>query len=258
MKLECNIGQGFGGNATATYKAGGLLGHAGVDNNCGFGTPIHAYQDGYVYKVLTKENPANDGSGFTGVFVLVENEIELFEMLYGHCNPLVTVGQNIKFGDVIGTEANNGEVYSNGERITLEMQKNGDQRGAHRHDQKRLLRKDKSLQSYTNYLTDNEGRFYYNGFYYAVPFYKNGFNGCVDMLLPLFNRNLSIGMSGYDVKCLQNFLKWKGFLKIDSTTDFFGTRTLNALIAFQKANNISPTKGFCGEKTRNCIVKMIE
>ena len=92
-KTECAISQGFGGNATETYHNGGLLGHPAIDNACGYGTNIHAYQDGYVYKVLTKENPSNDGSGFTGVFVIVENEIEVFEMLYGHCNPLVTVGR---------------------------------------------------------------------------------------------------------------------------------------------------------------------
>jgi len=113
---------------------------------CGYGTPITAYYGNeYVYKVLTKENPANDGSGFTGVFTLVDNGVDLpFEFLYGHCDPSVKVGQILAKGEVLGTESNNGEVYvrqNDGSylRITLEMQKNGDQRGSHRHDQKRLL-----------------------------------------------------------------------------------------------------------------------
>lgn len=137
MKCACAIGQGFGGNATATYKEGGLLGHTGIDHSCGFGSEIKScFDTEYVYKVLTKENPANDGSGFTGVFTIVDNGIETFEFLYGHCNPSVKVGQILTKGTVLGTEANNGEVYQGGVRITLAMQKAGDQRGTHRHDQK--------------------------------------------------------------------------------------------------------------------------
>ena len=73
MKPQCKITQPFGANALTTYAQGGLKGHTGIDNSCGYGTPIYSYYDNeYVYKVLTKENPANDGSGFTGVFTLVE------------------------------------------------------------------------------------------------------------------------------------------------------------------------------------------
>lgn len=257
MKTQCTIQQGFSKNATATYKASGLLGHSGVDESCGYGTPINCYHNNaYVYKVLDENNPSNDGSGFTGVFTIVENELEVFEFLYGHCDPKCAVGANLTIGDVLGAEANHGEVYSDGVRITLEMQKSGDKRGAHRHNQKRVLRKDKQLLPNTNYLTDKNGYLYRNGFFYAVPYYTNGFNGCVDWALPLFNRNLTLGMGGYDVLVLQRFLKWKGFFQGDCT-EFFGPKTLSSVIAFQRANGLTPAVGFWGEKSRAKINSII-
>lgn len=196
MKPECNIAQGFGGNATTTYKSGGLLGHTAIDNSCGYGSAVNSYWDKeYVYKVLTKENPANDGSGFTGVFTIVEQDGMCFEFLYGHCNPTFgLLGKTITKGTVIGTESNNGEVYSGGERITLEMQKSGDTRGTHRHDQARLLRKDKTVEGDTTYLSGlGGGIFNYNGYFYAVPNHLNGYNGCFDwtkkeVLVPVLSK----------------------------------------------------------------------
>lgn len=259
-KPFCSIGQMFGGNATETYKNGGLLGHTGIDSSCGYGSPIKSYFDTeYVYKVLTKENPANDGSGFTGVFTIVDNGVEVFEFLYGHCDPLVTVGQILTKGQAIGTEANNGEVYSNGVRITLEMQRNGDKRGTHRHDQKRILKKVKVVDEKKRYLTDNSGAYLIlNGYYYEIPYFNNGYNGCVNWLLPLFNRDLYFGCSGYDVQCLQNFLKARGYLNINETTQFFGLATKGAVSAFQKAHGISPTLGYVGSKTRDLINNIIK
>ncbi len=260
MKTACNLGQGFGGNSNDSYALGGLLGHTGIDNSCGYSTLIPTYfVTEYVYKVLTKERPANDGSGFTGVFTIVDNGIEVFEFLYGHCNPSVTIGQILTKGDIIGTEANNGVVYSNGVRITLEMQRAGDHRGTHRHDQKRILRKDLKMLDGVSYLIGPDGKpFQKDGYYFAIPYHKNGYAGCVNWLLPLFNRNLTVGMSGYDVQCLQNFLKARGFLNIDETTEFFGTKTLQAVIAFQKANGISPLFGYVGNVTRQLINSQLQ
>ncbi len=256
MKPECSIGQMFGGNATDTYKNGGLLGHTGIDNDCGFGSPIHSYFDEeYVYKVLDKEHPANDGTGFTGVFTIVDNGIEVFEFLYGHCNPSVTVGQILTKGTVLGTQANNGEVYgANGVRITLEMQKAGDHRGTHRHDQKRIVKKVKTWNNKDTFLSAMEGgSFFKDGYYYQYVAPNNGYNSCVNWLLPLFNRDLYFGCSGYDVQCLQNFLKARGFLNIETTTLFFGLATKGAVSAFQKAHGISPTLGYVGKVTRELI-----
>jgi hypothetical protein len=183
MKTQCTITQGVGENATATYKNSGLIGHTAIDSSCGYGSAINSYWDKeYVYKVLTKENPANDGSGFTGIFTIVEQNGICFEFLYGHCNPEPNLlGKTITKGTMIGTEANNGEVYTNGMRITLEMQKAGDKRGTHRHDQARLLRKDVLNNPTDKYLSALGGGFLYlNGFFYAIPDYHNGLNGCFD------------------------------------------------------------------------------
>lgn len=183
MTPQCKVGQGFGENATATYAASGLKGHTAQDHSCGYGSIINSYWDKeYVYKVLTKENPSNDGSGFTGVFTIVEQDGKIFEFLYGHCNPSPNLlGKTITKGTVIGTEANNGEVYSGGLRITLEMQKAGDTRGSHRHDQARELRKDLTVQPNTNYLSAlGGGIMYLDGYFLAIPNYKNGYNGCYD------------------------------------------------------------------------------
>ncbi len=183
MKTQCNITQGLADNATATYKNSGLIGHTAIDSSCGHGSPINSYWNKeYVYKVLTKENPANDGSGFTGIFTIVEQDSKCFEFLYGHCDPNPNLlGKTITKNTFIGREGNNGEVYSGGVRITLDMQKSGDTRGSHRHDQARELRKDKIKQSDTAYLSAlGGGDLYLDGFFYAIPYYHNGLNGCFD------------------------------------------------------------------------------
>lgn len=157
--------------------------HYGIDIDNGHGSPIRSYwNEEYVYKVLTKENPSNDGTGFTGVFTIVEQDGEVFEFLYGHCNPTVQVGAILTKGTILGTQSNNGESYSNGVRITLEMQKAGDTRGSHRHDQARLLRKDREIQPNTRYLTNYGGGYATkDGFYFAIPnFEKN--SGTVNWL----------------------------------------------------------------------------
>lgn len=216
MQLECKMSQPFGANAITTYVAGGLKGHTGVDSGCGFGTPIHAvWGNEYVYKVLTKESPANDGSGFTGIFTIINDERGCFEFLYGHGNPAPSLlGTTLSKGQVIGTEANNGEVYSGGVRITLEMQQNGDTRGAHRHDQKRPLRRDVALQPNTQYLTALGGGFTnYNGFFYAIPDFNNGYAGCVDWVTQTVNRRkelfktLMFAARDYQIECGLNDFK---------------------------------------------------
>jgi len=183
IKTEGKLTQGFGANATPTYVAGGLKGHSGIDLDNGYGSPIHSYWDEeYVYKVLTVENPANDGSGFTGVFTIVEQDGKVFEFLYGHCNPTVKVGSILTKGSVLGTQSNNGECYSGGVRITLEMQKNGDHRGTHRHDQARELIKETVAQNRRHIIGLDGTAFHKDGIYYGILNYDNGYNGCFDWL----------------------------------------------------------------------------
>ena len=71
-----------------------------------------------------------------------------------------------------------------------------------------------------------------------------------------FTRDLEFGMSGDDVRALQQILISKDLgpsakaLANNGITVYFGTLTKQAVIEFQKANNIMPTAGYFGVKTR--------
>lgn len=252
--MICTYQQGFGQNSNNSYHANGLLGHTGIDVKCGFGAPITAQFSGLAYKVLTKENPANDGSGFTGVFQIVDNGIECFEWLVGHCNPLVAEGKYVTKGETIASEANHGTVYSDGIRITLAMQQAGDTRGNHRHDQKRLVRPVTQTRLGYHYLTEHSdgpgGGFYrsLDGFYYEIFNYDAGYHGCIDPMKPTFTRTLTIGSSGYDVFVLQRILRKYGFLSAEPT-GYFGLQTLAAMMAWQRSKGLTPAP-FFGPQSR--------
>ncbi len=238
------ITQNFGANADPLYNGQGLKGHTGTDEVLGFGTPIQAYFPMKVYKVLTRERPAYDGTGFTGVFGIVDTPMQTFEILYGHCDPTVKEGDVINVGDVIGTEANHGQIFSGGQQITLAMQQAGDQRGSHRHIQKRPVRKVLKTAYAGLYLDYGPNReAYFDGTnYFEYINWFNGYNGCVDVTLPIFTRNLGLWSHGDDVKNLQAFLGV-------SQTGFYWLATRLAVMEYQVQHEITPT-GFCGPLTR--------
>lgn len=69
--------------------------------------------------------------------------------------------------------------------------------------------------------------------------------------------DLQYGMFGDDVKLLQQLLNKNGFPvslsgvgSLGNETNYFGTLTKNALAKFQEANNITPSAGYFGPKTR--------
>ena len=76
-----------------------------------------------------------------------------------------------------------------------------------------------------------------------------------------FTRSLYVGMNGEDVKNLQVYLNNNGFKmgvkgdlgSLGNETKFFGRLTKQALIKFQKSNNISPAIGYFGPLTREVI-----
>ncbi len=74
------------------------------------------------------------------------------------------------------------------------------------------------------------------------------------------SRNLKLGMSGADVKSLQQYLNNHGYALANSgvgspgrETNYFGILTRSALIKFQKDKNISPAVGYFGPITRGVI-----
>ena len=75
-----------------------------------------------------------------------------------------------------------------------------------------------------------------------------------------FARDLHLGMSGADVKQLQQFLNGHGFAVSASgpgsdgnETAYFGQATKNALAKFQAANGITPSAGYFGPMTRAAV-----
>lgn len=251
----CAVAQRFGENANPFYATAGYKGHTGQDTSCGWGTPIYSPFDGYVYKVYSPDYPAADG--YTALFMIVDDGIECFEFSIGHCNPSVTVGTQVKKGDLIGHEANHGIVYSGNLRITLAMQAAGDQRGHHRHYQKRPVKRTMPmLQSREYLIAERSGisRPYRDqvGYYYEVWAPGNGYNGCTDPAAPVLRRDLWYGCQGYDVYVLQRFLKKQG-LFLQEPTGYFGPVTGSAVRDFQILHNIKPVLGYCGALTRPFI-----
>lgn len=79
-----------------------------------------------------------------------------------------------------------------------------------------------------------------------------------------FTRSLQLGSSGGDVKSLQQFLNDRGYTVSSAgpgskgnETAYFGSATKRALIAYQKANGISPAVGFFGPITRVHVQKAL-
>lgn len=257
---KCALAQGFGANGNPSYHGEGLAGHTGRDyirngDFCGYGSVIHPPYDMYIYKVFTTENPSHDGSGYTAVFGIVDNGIECFEYEIGHCDPLVFAGDFVKAGDPIGTEANHGPVWHNGVQITLAMQAAGNKEGSHRHCQKRpvmkTLRTDPNHKYLSTYSDDPAGAIYRDpsGYYYQIWNYYNGYHGCIDPTISVFQRDLSNGVSGYDVFVLQNILVREGCATFEAT-GYFGNLTLAAMIKLQAKVGIMPDVGYFGPKTR--------
>lgn len=85
-------------------------------------------------------------------------------------------------------------------------------------------------------------------------------------------RNLKIGDSGEDVKCLQKYLNWAGFTVATTgvgspgnETTYFGSRTRDAVVKWQNANstnvlapaNLSVGTGFWGPLSFNWYVSLV-
>lgn len=66
-------------------------------------------------------------------------------------------------------------------------------------------------------------------------------------------RNLKVGVSGSDVKALQQFLVTQGYVIRAGATGYFGAQTRVALVAYQKAHGITHSTGYLGPLTRAYI-----
>lgn len=73
-----------------------------------------------------------------------------------------------------------------------------------------------------------------------------------------FNRELKLGVKGEDVRKIQEFLKEKGFLVINSPTEYYGNLTQEAVRKYQEQNKIGLKKGEIDVFTLNKIVEEIQ
>lgn len=240
----CILNQGFAENANGAYKD--YLGHPGIDSACGYGSEIVSPVSGEVCAVYSDEKPAADG--YVAVYVLVRTKLETFEFNVGHCSKtLVTLGQKvIRDLTVIGKEGNRGLVFAGNVQITVAMQKAGDIRGSHRHNQKRPVIEVAKRSSKKLYLQNAKGyvRTQAGGYYeYVLPYEQ--YAACVDFTKCLFTETLELGSRSYQVLLLQRALA----MPAELATGYFGSLTQDALKKFQRENGIEPV-GIVGPNTR--------
>lgn len=65
-----------------------------------------------------------------------------------------------------------------------------------------------------------------------------------------FTKDLTTGSKGADVTCLQQALIAGGYSIPAGATGYFGAQTVSAVIAWQKAANVTPAAGYFGAKSR--------
>ncbi|MFA5877715.1 MAG: peptidoglycan-binding protein [Candidatus Paceibacterota bacterium] len=70
-----------------------------------------------------------------------------------------------------------------------------------------------------------------------------------------FTRNLTVGSKGDDVTCLQNALIAAGYSVPAGATGYFGSQTVAAVVAWQKAAGVSPAAGYFGAISRAAFGK---
>ncbi|MBP6945828.1 MAG: peptidoglycan-binding protein [Candidatus Pacebacteria bacterium] len=70
-----------------------------------------------------------------------------------------------------------------------------------------------------------------------------------------FTRNLTVGSKGDDVTCLQKALIAAGYSVPAGATGYFGSQTVTAVIAWQKAAGVSPAAGYFGAISRAAFGK---
>ena len=103
------------------------------------------------------------------------------EVCMGHMSYVSDVGDtHVLEGEWVGKEGNCGEVYSGGVRITADMQRAGDRRGSHVHENYRPVKRVKKTKRGKHYLT-KAGKKYRDGegMYYEIK-YTNDTNGTID------------------------------------------------------------------------------
>ncbi len=75
-------------------------------------------------------------------------------------------------------------------------------------------------------------------------------------LILSYTRDLNLDVSGPDVKDLQDALKKLGYLRIDETTDYYGTQTMEAVSLFQESYGLY-IDGIAGSNTISTLNEVL-
>jgi hypothetical protein len=93
---------------------------------------------------------------------------------------------------------------------------------------------------------------------FGQKYINSGYIKDVFAVVPFqFTSNLSLGSMGVQVSQLQEMLRKTGDFTYPTDTDFFGIMTMNALIKYQKRNNITPAIGYFGSISRASLNQML-
>jgi murein DD-endopeptidase MepM/ murein hydrolase activator NlpD len=184
------VSQRFGANPNINgYQSGG---HPGMDLVTTYGDTIRFAAEGPVYKTINFGNP--DLMAYRAVMQIVEldDSLDCYEITYGHCDTLLCRHGLFQIGSLVATEGNTGEVYSGGRLVTLAEKQAGSKAGFHLHFQLRYCRKVTTYDPTQHYLSseaDQTSPYDDGRYYYSIPHYDNGANGCIDPMPFMVSRS---------------------------------------------------------------------
>lgn len=213
-----SINQPFG-QVSPIYTGQGMKGHNGIDFFAVHGQAIYASHDGTC-------QPTIDNHGGNGVIL---THADGWDTIYWHMiqdNAVVETGEKVKAGALLG--------YADSTGIST---------GDHLHFGLALVG--------TDY---NNG---YHGYSDPMPYFNGKYAQEILTPLPTFQFTLTLKMGAWnnDVKQLQSVLKGQNLYSgvIDG---IFGKITQNAVMAFQKAHNLTPD-GIVGQFTRKVLNSLL-
>ena len=223
------------------YTYSGMRGHQGTDIYAPDATPIHASLEGVVEEICTEEARG------LGIGIVSENKYEtiegetLIKTRYWHLKAiLVSKGQKVKAGDLIGLVDNTG--YSSGNHLHMEA---------------------KAVVWNGGVLSNiNQGNGYYGAFNFE-PYFNGQY--AKDIRVKPFTQVLKYGMvNNSEVRRMQELLKKKGYFTYPECTGNYFGETMKAVYLFQQ-ENISMSwyeryilrGSLVGEKTNAALSKVI-
>jgi len=199
------------GRVTDLYTAQGMKGHNGIDCLAYRGQPVYAAHDGICY-------PEIDNAGGNGVVIrslvpyTLASEVLFIKTIYWHLlkdNAVVTTGQQVKTGELIGYADNTG--ISTGDHLHFGL--------------KPQAQNELDFAWYNTKQT--------NGYFGAIdpmPYFDT------TPLKYIFKKVLRKGMWNSDVKELQKFLNTQRYILV--TDGIFGTKTELAVKDWQTSKGL--------------------